>query len=75
MLFIIGNYGFAIVPIGIVRKYNNFSGWKLDTKKGRQFWIRGRYDPKQNLIKFVSPNHKGEDVDLTPYFIKQIFEE
>lgn len=70
MVFVIGDCGLAIVPIEIVRKYNNFGGWKMDTKKGRQFWIRGRYDPERSSIKFVSINCKEEDVDLTPYFIK-----
>ena len=65
--FIVGTKGIILLPIDILKRYNNFSGWKAETKKGRQYWIRGNVEEKS--IIFTNSIDYSENVDVTPYFI------
>lgn len=53
-----GLSGIIILPIDIVLQYNKFSGWKGDSKKGRQYHVRIKHteDGKMHLWNFNNPD-------------------
>ena len=65
--FIVGTKGIVLIPIDILRRYNKFSGWKRETNKGRQFWVRGVLE--NDKIIFKNSLDYSENIDVTSYFI------
>ena len=56
--FTAGLSGIIILPIDMVLHYNKFSGWKGDSKKGRQYHVRIKLaaDGKMHLWNFNNPD-------------------
>ncbi len=71
--FTTGNYGILVIPIDIVLHYNRFSGWKGESKKGRQYHVRIRHDVEHNdnTLRFINYNNHTENIDITKYLIKK----
>lgn len=65
--FIVGTKGIILLPIDVLKQYNRYSGWKADTKKGRQYWVRGKV--MDDAIILTNSNDYSQNVDATPYFI------
>ena len=68
--FTVGNYGILVIPIDIVSHYNRFSGWKGESKKGRQYHVRIRHS-EDNVLTFWNFNDPRENIDITKYLIKK----
>lgn len=67
--FTAGFSGILIIPIDVVLNYNKFSGWKGESKKGRQYHVRIKPD-KEGKLHFWNFNDPKENIDLSLYFIK-----
>ena len=67
--FTAGLYGIIVVPIDVVLHYNRFSGWKGESKKGRQYHVRIKRH-QDGALTFWNFNDPNENIDTTKYFIK-----
>lgn len=67
--FTAGNYGVLVIPIEIVLHYNKFSGWKGESKKGRQYHVRIKHNAN-DVLTFWNFNEPSENIDITQYLIK-----
>ena len=67
--FTVGLYGVLVIPIDIVAHYNRFSGWKGESKKGRQYHVRIRHSPDGTLT-FWNFNEPSENIEITKYLLK-----
>ncbi len=65
--FTTGNLGILIIPIDEVLEYNRHSGWKSESKKGRQYHVRIKQEVIDDniLLQFVETKE-----DITKYLIK-----
>lgn len=68
--FTAGNYGIIVIPIDVVLHYNQFSGWKGESKKGRQYHVRIKHN-SDGTINFYNSNNPDENIDITKYLIKK----
>ena len=68
--FTAGNYGIIVIPIDVVLHYNQFSGWKGESKKGRQYHVRIKHN-SDGSINFYNSNNPDENIDITKYLIKK----
>ena len=57
-----GIIGIFVVPIDIILEYNKTSGWKGESRKGRQYHIRIEGLVMRNY------NELSQNIDLTSYF-------
>lgn len=67
--FTAGNYGILVIPIEVVLHYNKFSGWKGESKKGRQYHVRIKHNA-DDVLTFWNFNEPNENIDITQYLIK-----
>lgn len=67
--FTVGNFGVLVIPIDVVLHYNKFSGWKGESKKGRQYHVRIKHN-SDNKMTFWNFNNPDENIDVTQYLIK-----
>lgn len=68
--FVAGRYGILVIPIDVVAHYNLFSGWKGESKKGRQYHVRIKHNDN-GVLTFWNFNESKENIELTDYFIKK----
>lgn len=68
--FTAGIFGIIVIPIDVVLHYNQFSGWKDDCKKGRQYHVRIKKHI-DDTISFYNFNEPKENIDITQYLIKK----
>lgn len=67
IVFTVGHFGIFVVPIDVVCRYNKYSGWNRETKKGRHYWVR--LHKKADSWLFVNYLDTNENVDVTSFFI------
>lgn len=67
--FTAGLYGILVVPIDLVLHYNRFSGWKGESKKGRQYHVRIKHN-QNGTLTFWNFNDPKENIDITQFFVK-----
>lgn len=67
--FTAGLLGILVIPIDVVEHYNKYSGWKGDSKKGRQYHVRIKHNAN-NVLTFLNLNEPNENIDISKYLIK-----
>lgn len=67
--FTVGFFGILLLPIDIVLHYNRLSGWKRDSKNGRQYHVRIKHH-KDGHLTFLNYNYPNENIDITQFLIK-----
>ncbi len=67
--FTAGNLGILLIPIDEVLEYNKHSGWKSESKKGRQYHVRIKQEVDDGNIhlRFIETKE-----DITKYLTKKI---
>ena len=65
---VLGREGALLMPIEILTEYNKYSGWKLKSTKGKQYWIRGTI--RNGGIKLVCSVDHTKDVVADKYFFQ-----
>ena len=63
---VIDRYGALLMPVEVLKRYHQFSGWKLMTKKGKQYWIRGTI--RDGIITLTNSLNHSENIAANKYF-------
>lgn len=65
--FTVGKLGILLIPIDEVLEYNKHSGWKSESKKGRQYHVRIKQDINGGKIRLLFIETKE---DITKYLTR-----
>lgn len=63
---VVGRLGALLMPVDVLKHYHKFSGWKIKTAKGKQYWIRGVV--RDGVITLTNSIDHSENIDANKYF-------
>ena len=63
---VVDRVGVLLMPVDVLKYYHKFSGWKIKTTKGKQYWIRGVV--RDRTITLINSIDHSKYIDANKYF-------